>query len=87
MARYLADLETRLRDAGFGGRLLMSTSSGGMMDIEDVAAAPIHLINSGPAMAPVAGRHYGQADAGARHDPRRRHRRHELRRQRRPPAA
>jgi N-methylhydantoinase A len=65
MARYLADLETRLRDAGFGGRLLMSTSSGGMMDIEDVAAAPIHLINSGPAMAPVAGRHYGQVDAGA----------------------
>jgi N-methylhydantoinase A len=66
MARYLADLETRLGDAGFSGRLLMSTSSGGMMDIADVAAAPIHLINSGPAMAPVAGRHYAEADAGAR---------------------
>ena len=29
-----------------------------MMDAADVAEAPIHAINSGPAMAPVAGRHY-----------------------------
>ena len=36
-----------------------------MMDIADVAEAPIHSISSGPAMAPVAGRHYAQADAGA----------------------
>jgi N-methylhydantoinase A len=65
MADYLADLKARLTDAGFRGRLLMSTSGGGTMDFEDVGAAPIHLINSGPAMAPVAGRYYGQADADA----------------------
>lgn len=62
---YLTELGSRLKESGFNGRLLMTISGGGMMDLEDVAAAPIHLVNSGPAMAPVAGRHYGQADAGA----------------------
>ncbi len=28
------------------------------------AETPIHLINSGPAMAPVAGRHYVATDVG-----------------------
>ena len=63
MKDYLHNLDRRLRDAGFGGRLLLITSGGGVMDLEDVAAAPIHLIKSGPAMAPVAGRYYGQEDA------------------------
>jgi len=54
MGRYLATLESRLRDAGFAGRLFMVTSSGGMLDIGEVAHAPIHAIKSGPAMAPVA---------------------------------
>ena len=63
MTHYLANLEQRLRDAGFAGRLLMITSGGGVMDLDAVAKAPIHLINSGPAMAPVAGRYYGEKDA------------------------
>ncbi|HEY8869821.1 MAG TPA: hydantoinase/oxoprolinase family protein [Candidatus Limnocylindrales bacterium] len=65
MSDYLNNLERRLRDAGFDGRLLMITSGGGVMDLAHVAEAPIHLINSGPAMAPVAGRYYGQKDAAA----------------------
>lgn len=32
------------------------------MDAEAVARAPIHSINSGPAMAPVAGRYYSDRD-------------------------
>lgn len=59
---YLHDLNARLRGAGFGGRLLLFTSGGGVMDLEDVARAPIHLLKSGPAMAPVAGRYYGRAN-------------------------
>jgi N-methylhydantoinase A len=65
MTAYLRDLDGRLRAAGFAGRLLMITSGGGVMDVNDVAMAPIQLINSGPAMAPVAGRYYGMRDAAA----------------------
>jgi N-methylhydantoinase A len=65
MSEYLAGLENRLRAAGFRGRVLMVTSSGGVLDASAVAQAPIHAIGSGPAMAPVAGRHYAQLDAGS----------------------
>ena len=65
MSQYLGGLSSRLKDAGFKGRLLMLTSKGGVMDFEDLAGAPIHAIGSGPSMAPIAGRHYAQRDAGA----------------------
>ena len=44
----------------------MVTSSGGVVDAADMAAAPIHSINSGPAMAPIAGRHYAALDGDGR---------------------
>ncbi|MGF7209871.1 N-methylhydantoinase A [Skermanella aerolata] len=62
MFQYLDSLTNRLREAGFTGRTLMVTSGGGIMDAEAVARAPIHSINSGPAMAPVAGRYYSDRD-------------------------
>jgi N-methylhydantoinase A len=62
MTTYLHGLEERLRSSGFAGRLLMVTSSGGVVDAADMAAAPIHSVNSGPAMAPIAGRHYAALD-------------------------
>jgi len=62
MSHYLGGLSKRLKQAGFRGRLLMLTSKGGVMDFEDLAAAPIHAIGSGPSMAPIAGRHYAQID-------------------------
>lgn len=64
MAAYMAGLTERLRGAGFAGRVLVVTSQGGVMDAADVARAPIHLINSGPSMAPVSGRHYSVLDEG-----------------------
>ena len=64
MSAYLTSLEERLQAAGFGGRLLMVTSSGGMLDAADVGKAPIHSLGSGPAMAPVAGRYYASLDTG-----------------------
>jgi N-methylhydantoinase A len=63
MTSYLAQFEQRLQQAGFRGRLLMVTSSGGVLDAAAVAAAPIHSINSGPSMAPVAGRFHAECDA------------------------
>jgi len=65
MSRYLQDLGSRLAGAGFAGRLLVVTSSGGVVDAEDVVRAPILSINSGPSMAPVAGREYAAADTGS----------------------
>lgn len=58
MTRYLAGLSGRLADSGFAGRVMVVTSAGGMVDAQEVAASPIRIINSGPSMAPVAGRHY-----------------------------
>lgn len=65
MSAYLESLVGRLEDAGFGGRVLVVASSGGVLDAESVAAAPIHTVGSGPAMAPVAGRYYARVDADA----------------------
>ena len=55
MSRYVGRLTGTLRDEGFSGRVLMVTSQAGVMDAAEVAEAPVHLINSGPSMAPVAG--------------------------------
>ena len=62
MGAYMRNLEGRLRDEGFHGRVLVVTSQGGVMDAADAAETPVHLINSGPSMAPVAARAYGGAD-------------------------
>jgi N-methylhydantoinase A len=65
MSAYFDGLADRMRAAGFDGRVLVISSTGGIMDASDVARAPIHSINSGPAMAPVAGRQFAAADAGS----------------------
>jgi N-methylhydantoinase A len=64
MTNYLHNLQDRLEGAGFAGRLLIVTSNGGALDASAVWDAPIHSLKSGPAMAPIAGRYYGLADAG-----------------------
>jgi N-methylhydantoinase A len=65
MTAYINAVEGRLAEAGFAGRVLIVTSSGGALDARNVAAAPIHSLNSGPSMAPVAGRHFATTDADA----------------------
>lgn len=62
MSSYLGGLVQRLRDAAYDGRVLVLTSQGGMVDAEQLAQAPIQTLNSGPSMAPVAGRYYGAID-------------------------
>ncbi|HTA35420.1 MAG TPA: hydantoinase/oxoprolinase family protein [Solirubrobacteraceae bacterium] len=65
MTAYLDNLEAELRDAGFAGELLVISTSGGLMHAREAAKVPITSINSGPAMAPVAGRHFAAAHGGA----------------------
>jgi N-methylhydantoinase A len=58
--RYLARLESGLGGLGFGGRLYIMTSSGGMLVPETARRFPVRLLESGPAagmlMAAVQGR-------------------------------
>jgi N-methylhydantoinase A len=56
MQKHLGEMDRDLRAAGFAGELLVVTSFGGVMRLEDVAQRPLYSVNSGPAMAPVAGR-------------------------------
>jgi N-methylhydantoinase A len=65
MSRFFGSLAERLGAEGFTGRLLIMTSSGGVLDAAAVAEEPIHSIGSGPAAAPVAGRRYADVDAGS----------------------
>ncbi|MBU3004256.1 hydantoinase/oxoprolinase family protein [Paraglaciecola arctica] len=62
MSSYLGGLTERLRNANYKGRILVLTSQGGMLDAELLAQTPIQVLNSGPAMAPVAGGYYGSVD-------------------------
>jgi len=58
MQGHLDEMALDLRRAGFTGELLVGTSFGGSLGIEDVASRPIYSVNSAPAMAPVAGKVY-----------------------------
>lgn len=62
MRHYMRSLTDQLSNEGFKGRVVVVTSQGGVMDAQDVAEMPIHLINSGPSMAPVSGRYFAAAD-------------------------
>ncbi len=65
MSAYLRDLQRRLKENGLGGRAFAVTSQGGISDISAMAERPILSLNSGPSMAPVAGRHYAKRAGGA----------------------
>ncbi|MEN0137290.1 MAG: hydantoinase/oxoprolinase family protein [Rhodococcus sp. (in: high G+C Gram-positive bacteria)] len=66
MQQHLRGLEDDLAAAGFDGELFAATSFGGMMDVLDLVERPIYSTRSGPSMAPVAGKTYGDAEVGAR---------------------
>jgi N-methylhydantoinase A len=47
--RYLGEMRTHLRDAGFAGSFFIVQSSGGLFDIEDAQRSCIRMLESGPA--------------------------------------
>lgn len=65
MSDYLRSLKRALTERGLSSPIFAVTSQGGLVDIEDLATRPILALNSGPSMAPVAGRHFAGLD-GAR---------------------
>src|SRR5262245_17147707 len=54
MARYLADLETRLAEQGIPGQLYIMQSSGGIALPRTARQLPIRLVESGPAAGALA---------------------------------
>jgi N-methylhydantoinase A len=66
MQRHLREIQSGLREAGFGGELLAATSFGGVMHMDDLIARPVFSVKSGPSMAPVAGRVYAEAELGVK---------------------
>jgi N-methylhydantoinase A len=62
MQRHLRDLDSDLRAAGFAGDLLVSTTIGGNLDFTRATERPVHMVKSGPAMAPVAAWNYASRE-------------------------
>ena len=56
--RHLSQMAEDLKASGFAGELLVLTSFGGVLGVGEVVERPIYSVNSGPSMAPVAGRAY-----------------------------
>ncbi len=65
MQQHLREMETDLRAAGLEGELLPAISLGGVMHIDGVIARPIHMVRSGPSLAPILGQVTGAAEVGA----------------------
>ncbi len=62
MQSHLSAFQGDLREAGYGGEILVSTSSGGVMHVDDVVARPVYTVKSGPSMGPLAGIAYAGAE-------------------------
>lgn len=66
MTRHLGEIESRLRALGFAGAPLMVTHvSGGVLRLDQMAARPLHSVDSGPALAPIAGQVFDRAEPAA----------------------
>ncbi len=59
--QYLATLDRRLREIGFGGTLLLVQSDGLVLTPEESRRRAVYLISSGPAAAPSAATYWGRA--------------------------
>lgn len=65
LEQYTNRLVRRADDEGFGGRLLMMTSSGLPMPIAECVHAPVRLIESGPAAGVLAAREVAARNTSA----------------------
>lgn len=65
MQQHLREMDADLRAAGLAGELLPAISLGGVMHIEGVIERPIHMVRSGPSLAPILGQVTGLAETGA----------------------
>jgi N-methylhydantoinase A len=59
-ARYLGRLSERLQALGFGGRLYIMLSSGGITSVKTAQESPVRVIESGPTAAVISAEYYGK---------------------------
>lgn len=59
-SRYMSEVEARLREQGFAGRLLVTQSNGGSLSAAEARLRPITLAVSGPAGGIVSSNYLGQ---------------------------
>src|SRR5262249_58952196 len=64
MQTHLQQIRDDLGRDGFRGELLVAASFGGVMHVDDVTARPVHMVRSGPAVAPLVGQTFVRAEAG-----------------------
>jgi N-methylhydantoinase A len=62
--RYLGHLAQTLRESGYRKSLSLATCSGGIVSVEEMLSKPIYSINSGPSMAPIAGKEIAELEQG-----------------------
>ena len=63
MRAHLHEVDDRLRALGFRGEPLLATHrSGGVVRLDEMCEQPLHSIDSGPALAPIAGLAYAAAE-------------------------
>jgi N-methylhydantoinase A len=66
MRTHLHDVDRRLREMGFRGEPLLATHlSGGVLPLQEMCEQPLHSVDSGPALAPIAGLAYAAAEPAA----------------------
>ena len=58
--RYIETIEGGLQEIGYGRRLYLMISSGGITTATTARAFPIRMVESGPTAGVLAARHYGQ---------------------------
>lgn len=63
MQQHFRQLEQDLHGFGYEGQLLVSSSLGGVLGVEEIIEAPINAAKSGPAMAPVAAATYSEVES------------------------
>ena len=61
VARYLASIQTRLRESGMSAELLVMQSSGGVITFEAARETPVYMVESGPAAGVIAAAHLGNS--------------------------
>jgi N-methylhydantoinase A len=58
---YVEELDKRLSEAGFGGRVYLGQSLGGSLEPEEAKRRPLHLFNSGPVGGVIGARRLANA--------------------------
>ena len=62
ISTYANNLNNRLNEEGFVGKVGMLNSAGGVMSTTEIVDRPLYSVDTGPSMAPVSGRKYAMSD-------------------------